>query len=98
MDSRLLLLGYWLLGHRQIWVGVGSSGMGAFVPHRLIGVGRHFFGSSGGVGVVDVTFAVLIVGWLVYLLSSLRCCTWDLVAHLASLHCIRGRRWSRLGS
>ena len=68
------------------WGLVGSSDMGAFTPRRSIGVGRHFFGSSGGVGVVDVAFVVLIVGWLVYLsffFASLHmgyCCIFDVVA------------------
>ena len=86
MDSRMLLSGHWPLGHWRIWFVVGSSDMGAFTPRRSIGVGRHFFGSSGGVGVVDVVFAVSIVGWLVYFaffFASMRMgyrCLFDVVA------------------
>ena len=86
MDSWLLLLGHLLLGYWRIWIGVGLSGIGAFVPRRFIGVRWNFFGSSGRVGVVDVAFAVLIVRWFVYLTFfsvSLRMgshCLFDMVA------------------
>ena len=49
MDCRWLLLVHWAWGHWCIWVGLGSSGIGAFAPRRFISVEWHFFGSFGGV-------------------------------------------------
>ena len=49
LDYQFLSLGHWPWGHRRIWFGISSSGMGAFALRRFIVVRRHFVGSFGGV-------------------------------------------------